>query len=361
MALSAEQRRVLATIKQVGRKRRVSPMELKAAVETGLVENNLTNRKGGDRDSSGWRQERASLYKDPDNLTASVNRFFDETGAVKAKYGRAGDLAAAVQRPAAQYRGRYQERSGEADALIGRRGGGRGASGLSRPAAGTPGTPPTVSTQVVPDDTARRQAIATYLLDRDRPDRPNALATALAATNAATRTETTVTPGTPEMPAIPRPARTDPSAAPSGAGGAAAAVNFAASKIGGYAEPGGNNRGPELDRLQSRFGFKGAPWCAMFTSVAVTRGGAPKSARTASVAAIRGQVQNGNAGYQRGFKPQPKAGDLMLFGNGHVVFVEKVNGNGTVTILGGNESSNKVQRRVIPQGRGEFARPKYAR
>jgi len=225
MALSAEQRRVLSAILRVAKQRGASPKEVKAAVETGLVENNLTNRSqvgspNQDHDSSGWRQERASLYKDPDNLTASINRFFNETRAVKDKYGNAGDLAAAVQRPAAQYRGRYQERSAQADALI-KGAGGSGRGGPSRPARGTPGTPgtsPTVSTQVVPDDTARRQAIATYLLDRDRPDRPNALATALAATNAATRTETTVTPGTPGTPAAPRPARTAEPAASTGGG-----------------------------------------------------------------------------------------------------------------------------------------------
>lgn len=119
MKLNAEQQRVLNRILSIGRARGASPMEVKAAVETGLVESNLRNLPGGDRDSQGWRQERASLYKDPTNLDASINRFYDEVRANRGKYGTAGDLAAAVQRPAAQYRGRYQQRSGEADALIG--------------------------------------------------------------------------------------------------------------------------------------------------------------------------------------------------------------------------------------------------
>lgn len=121
MALDAEQRKVLNRIKAIAKRRGVTPMELKAAVETGLVESGLRNLSYGDADSQGWRQERASLYKNPTNLDASINRFFDETGAVRGKYGRAGDLAAAVQRPAAQFRGRYQERSDEAAELIGRR------------------------------------------------------------------------------------------------------------------------------------------------------------------------------------------------------------------------------------------------
>lgn len=114
-----EQRRTIAAIDRIGREVGASPKEKKAAYETARVEANFGNPGGGDADSAGWRQERASLYKDPQNLTASVRRFFGETKAVKDKYGKAGDLAAAVQRPAAQYRGRYQEHSAEADALLG--------------------------------------------------------------------------------------------------------------------------------------------------------------------------------------------------------------------------------------------------
>jgi len=118
--LSPEQKKVLDAINRGAKRNKASPKEHKAAVETGLVEANLTNPKDGDADSGGWRQERRRYYKDPTNIDASVDRFFKETRAVKHKYGRAGDLAAAVQRPAAQYRGRYQERSAEADKLIGK-------------------------------------------------------------------------------------------------------------------------------------------------------------------------------------------------------------------------------------------------
>src|SRR4051812_26141623 len=121
MALKHDQQKILNAILSIGRQRGATPKEIKAAIETGLVESNLQNLSGGDADSAGWRQERASLYKDPTNLHASINRFFDETAAVRGKYGRAGDLAAAVQRPAAQYRGRYQQHSGEAQQLLGGR------------------------------------------------------------------------------------------------------------------------------------------------------------------------------------------------------------------------------------------------
>jgi murein DD-endopeptidase MepM/ murein hydrolase activator NlpD len=133
--LKPEQQQVLDAILAGARRNNASPKEVKAAIETGLVESNLQNLKGGDKDSAGWRQERASLYPDPTNLHASVDRFFRETGAVKAKYGTAGALAAAVQRPREDLRGKYQERSGEAQRLLD----GLGGAGSSVPAGAPQG------------------------------------------------------------------------------------------------------------------------------------------------------------------------------------------------------------------------------
>src|SRR3954468_23157802 len=45
-----EQQRVVKTILRVGRQRGASPKELKAAIETGLVESGLRNLPGGDAD-----------------------------------------------------------------------------------------------------------------------------------------------------------------------------------------------------------------------------------------------------------------------------------------------------------------------
>jgi hypothetical protein len=94
-----------------------------AALTTGRVESNFRNLSGGDADSQGWRQERASLYKNPRNLKASVRRFYAE--AAKLDRGQsASHLAADVQRPAAQFRGRYAEHLGEAKQIL--RGGSTG-------------------------------------------------------------------------------------------------------------------------------------------------------------------------------------------------------------------------------------------
>jgi hypothetical protein len=98
-----------------------------AALVTGRVESNFKNLSGGDADSAGWRQERASLYRNPTNLKASVRRFYRE--AAKLDRGqKVGELAADVQRPAAQFRGRYAQHVGEARKLLGSGGGGGGGS-----------------------------------------------------------------------------------------------------------------------------------------------------------------------------------------------------------------------------------------
>jgi hypothetical protein len=91
--------------------------ELLAAAETGLVESSgFHNLPGGDADSAGWRQERASLYPEPTNVEVGARNFFKE---VKSQSGAtAGELAANVQRPAEQYRGRYDEVKPEAAAIL---------------------------------------------------------------------------------------------------------------------------------------------------------------------------------------------------------------------------------------------------
>lgn len=91
-------------------------------------------------------------------MEQSAADFFDETAKIKGKYGRAGDLAAAVQRPAAQYRGRYQQQSARADQLLGGSGA-RGASSQGR-------TTTTTTTPGVDNSAARSAAIAAFLGDK---------------------------------------------------------------------------------------------------------------------------------------------------------------------------------------------------
>lgn len=151
---------VLNRIKRIGDEVGATPKQRKAAIETGLVESGLRNLKGGDADSAGWRQERASLYENPRNLDASIRRFYAETAAVKGKYGTAGSLAAAVQRPAAQFRGRYQGVSGQAQVLLGGGGGGTAAPEQTTTRTITPGV----------DNSAVRAGLIQQFLGRQNQD-----------------------------------------------------------------------------------------------------------------------------------------------------------------------------------------------
>lgn len=161
--LTADQRHVLRRLKEIGDEENASPIQRKAGIETGIVETHLQNLPGGDADSAGWRQERRSIYKDPTNLDASIRRFYRETAAIKHKYKRAGDLAAAVQRPAAQFRGRYQAVSGQAQALLG--GGGGGGGGAMAPGQTTTRT-------ITPgvDNSAIRAGLIQQFLGRQNQD-----------------------------------------------------------------------------------------------------------------------------------------------------------------------------------------------
>jgi hypothetical protein len=119
--LTREQQRVLNVLLAEGMKipdPHVRSVFNRAAIETGLVESGLTNPSGGDADSAGWRQERASLYPNPTNLRASAARFRQEFLQAYRPGLRSYNIAAAVQRPAAQYRGRYHDVAHQAAAIL---------------------------------------------------------------------------------------------------------------------------------------------------------------------------------------------------------------------------------------------------
>lgn len=120
----AYQKKVVKRIAREARRRygqggysKAERRKIRSAYQTGIVESGLRNVAYGDSDSLGWRQERASLYPDPMNLKASVRRYFDEADRLY-RGQSAGALSADVQRPAAQYRGRYAQHRGEGVRLL---------------------------------------------------------------------------------------------------------------------------------------------------------------------------------------------------------------------------------------------------
>lgn len=150
--LTPSQKTVLATILRVGKQMGASPKALKAAVETGLVESNLTNLPRGDRDSQGVFQQRPSQgWGTPSQVTNvehAARSFFQRAIPAHGAYGSAGQLAQSVQRSA--FPGRYDEQGGKASRLIG---GGYGASPVASRVGGS-------SAQAA----ARRQSVASWLL-----------------------------------------------------------------------------------------------------------------------------------------------------------------------------------------------------
>lgn len=112
----------------------------RTAVQTGLVESGGRNLPGGDADSQGWRQERPSVgYKNPRNVKASVRRFRQEFQSFNKPGLKSWQLAAMIQRPAAQYRGRYRDVRGEARKIL--QGAGGAGGGAPAGAEGIPGLP----------------------------------------------------------------------------------------------------------------------------------------------------------------------------------------------------------------------------
>ena len=103
-------------------------------VMASLVESGLSNLPGGDRDSVGYFQMRTSIWDQgpyagyADKPERQLDWFLDQAEAVKKQRiarglavddeHRYGEWIADVERPAAQYRGRYQEQLDEAQALL---------------------------------------------------------------------------------------------------------------------------------------------------------------------------------------------------------------------------------------------------
>jgi TP901 family phage tail tape measure protein len=136
-------------------------------------------------------------------------------------------------------------------------------------------------------------------------------------------------------------------------------VKWAEQMVGHFKESTGSNRGPELDKLQGEFHTRAAAWCAEFATTAAMMGGANKAVRTASVKTIREWAEAGSHGYEKGVKKTPKAGDLMMFGDSHVGFVQSVHGSTVQTIEGNVGGSGGVAHETRKVGEGDFARPAY--
>jgi cell wall-associated NlpC family hydrolase len=114
-------------------------------VMASLVESGMKNLSGGDRDSVGLFQMRVGIWNKgdyagyPSRPDRQLDWFLDQAEAVKRsrlakglpvdKPSSYGDWVADIERPAAAYRGRYQERLDDARALLEKAGHGHGHHG----------------------------------------------------------------------------------------------------------------------------------------------------------------------------------------------------------------------------------------
>lgn len=120
--LSGEQYETLLTVVKYGTHTKQPALFILAAVETGLVEDDLHNRDTAtpSNPAVGWRQEEPPYGTVAQRLDMSrtVPAFYKECHELYRKGMTSGQLAAAVQRPRAEYRGRYAEHAVEAYELI---------------------------------------------------------------------------------------------------------------------------------------------------------------------------------------------------------------------------------------------------
>jgi hypothetical protein len=127
-------------------------------VMAALVESGVANLKYGDADSLGYFQMRTSIWNKgayagyPDNPNLQIKWFVDQAVAVESDRSRRGLASrlddstqrgawiADIERPAQQYRGRYQPRLAEARSLIGDACAGAGPPGSAAPGLVLSGT-----------------------------------------------------------------------------------------------------------------------------------------------------------------------------------------------------------------------------
>lgn len=172
----------------------------RAATQTAIVESGIANLSGGDADSAGWRQERASLYKDPTSVKNSARRFRQEFEAAYKPGMKSYDLAAAIQRPREDLRGRYKEEAKNAESALAQLG--KAASAAAATTAGAsrssrvvvPGT----KTKYLPEKIDTNAALVDSLLSRRKGESILAAASRGIASGEYTTPASTVE-GTPEV------------------------------------------------------------------------------------------------------------------------------------------------------------------
>ncbi len=172
--LDAEQKRVVKTILNTGRKMGASPKDLVTALITGIQESGLRNLPVAAENSGGWRQEKQEYFPDPTNVKHAAQRFFKELNE-RGGNGTLDERAQNVQRSA--YPGYYGPHIGEAREILKRfnRSGNLGKSVQSgvQPPKSARGLSPTsrpVKAGIDKDSTVYKVAALNFIRNQDKPE-----------------------------------------------------------------------------------------------------------------------------------------------------------------------------------------------
>ncbi len=366
-------------------------------VMAALVESGVQNLSGGHADSVGFFQMRVGIWNQgeyagyPDNPGLQAKWFLDTAEQVKNQRvanglpiddpKQYGVWIADVERPAEQYRGRYQERLEEARALLEQAGGGSSAPEeaaaaapadaapvevLSAPAEATSGEaggaePAVARVAAVSDAPAAAkggdvQGVVSPQVELgaqdsmafaavEAPDPPKKAATVqfLQAVDPAQASD--AAPGSP-MGGV--DALADAAA---GGGGSTDIVKLAEGEVGQTEAPSGSNDSPRIAEYRKAVpGGPVGPWCAYFTSWAAKEAGTPLGDNGQGFAAVddvwawgerTGRTIPSGSG-------DPRPGDLIVWDE-HIGIVEKVAPDGTIHTIEGN-SGDAVNRRAYQPG-----------
>lgn len=133
----------------------------------------------------------------------------------------------------------------------------------------------------------------------------------------------------------------------------------------GITEDNGTNRSRDVDKLEKAFGMVGQPWCGIYVGTVMREAGIKVDSRVASVAEIERMARNRTGGFEGGFHSarHARAGDALITRQGqHVALVERVDRDGTIHTIGGNQGTGAVTRGTWkPNQVFGVARPNYKR
>lgn len=352
-----------------------------AALQTGGVESGFRELTHGDADSQNWRQERASVYGKqwaatggPTNTRASVDRFFRELAQLD-RGQPSYELAADVQRPAAQYRGRYRDWHKASLNLIR---GGVPSSSSPRSVPRTRSTAADVDAPVLQsseietfdqagyDQAVRKQKVASLLQSSGRGNSVLFRSGLLSSKPVDPTSFEGVASRFTQQASRPTSGGTGPleaSGTDAPAGDSLQTALREAGKYLGVREVNGSNRGKTVDKLQQGFGMIGQPWCGIYVGTVLRKAGIKVDSRVASVPEIESMARNKTGGFEGGWHSaaHARAGDALITRKGqHVAYVERVDRDGTIHVIGGNQGNGEVNRRTWKPGEVYgVARPQY--